>query len=158
VRWYQGRYEQALDEGQDDQGFVDERATILAARGQSDSALALLGRDTRRDREDIHSVRAAILASLGRRAEAEREIGEAIRIGEGRSHFHHASYHIAAAYAQLRDSARAVAWLERTAHDGLPCYPLFLHDPRLDPIRGYGPFIAFMAARKRQWEYFQKTL
>ena len=158
IHLYQGRYQQALDEGQDDQGFIEERANILAVLGRPDSALALLERPTRRNAEDIHAVRAAILASLGRRAEAEHEIAEAIRIGEGQSHFHHASYHIAAAYAQLRDSARALSWLERTARDGMPCYPLFLHDSRLDPIRGYGPFQSFMAERKRQWEYFQKSL
>jgi tetratricopeptide (TPR) repeat protein len=158
IHWYQGKYQQALDEWQNDDGFVEERAAVLAILGRTDSALALLAKPTTRDSSDRLAVRGAIFASLGHRADAERAIGDAIRLGQGGSHFHHASYQIAAAYAQLHDSATAVSWLDRTARGGMPCYPLFLHDPRLDPIRGYGPFVAFMAERKRQWEYFQRTL
>jgi hypothetical protein len=40
----------------------------------------------------------------------------------------------------------------------MPCYPLFLNDRRLDPVRRYAPFVAFMAEQKRQWEYFRRTL
>ena len=158
IRWYQGRYQQALDEWGNDDLFVEERAAVLASLGRRAEALALLGAATRRGRSDLEAVRAAVLASLGRRPEAERAIGLAVRLGEGTSHFHHAAEHIAAAYAQLGDSASAVAWLQRTAREGMPCYPLFLNDRRLDPVRRYGPFVAFMAEQKRQWEYFSRTL
>jgi serine/threonine-protein kinase len=158
IRWYQGRYQQALDEWGNDDLFVEERAVVLASLGRRGEALALLGTATRRGRSDVEAVRAAVLASLGRRPEAERAIGLAVRLGDGTSHFHHAAEHIAAAYAQLGDSAAAVAWLQRTAREGMPCYPLFLNDRRLDPVRRYGPFVAFLAEQKRQWEYFSRTL
>jgi tetratricopeptide (TPR) repeat protein len=158
IHWYQGKYQQALDEWGSDNLFIEERATALVSLGRTTEAFALLGSTTKRDLSDIQSVRAAVLASLGRPAEARRAIAVAIRTGEGKSHFHHAAEHIAAAYAQLGDSAATVTWLRRTATEGMPCYPLFLNDRRLDPVRRYAPFVAFMAEQKRQWEYFRRTL
>jgi len=158
IRWYQGRFQQALDEWGSETLLIEERAAALVSLGRSAEALALLGTTTQRDPSDIQAGRAAVLASLGRRDEARQAIAIAIRTGEGKSHFHHAAEQIAAAYAELGDSASAVAWLQRAAREGLPCYPLFLNDRRLDPVRRYAPFTAFMADQKRQWEYFRKTL
>ena len=158
IHWYQGKYEQALDEWGNDNLFIEERATALVSLGRRAEGFALLGSTTKRDLSDIQAVRAGVLASLGRQAEARRAIALAIRTGEGKSHFHHAAEHIAAAYAQLGDSAATVAWLRRTATEGMPCDPLFLNDRRLDPVRRYAPFAAFMAEQKRQWEYFRRTL
>ncbi|HVQ47460.1 MAG TPA: hypothetical protein VMS62_11555, partial [Gemmatimonadales bacterium] len=43
-------------------------------------------------------------------------------LGEDLSHFHHAAYNIAAAYAQMGDHTAAVRWLRRSAEEGFPCY------------------------------------
>jgi tetratricopeptide (TPR) repeat protein len=158
VHWYQGKYQQALDEWGGDAGFIEERAVAISLLGRTNEALELLRTPTKREAGDVHAVRAGLLAPLGQRSAAEREIRAAIDLGQGQSHFHHAAEHIAAAYAQLGDSAAAVSWLRRTATGGMPCYTLFVNDPRLDPVRGYAPFVAFMAEQKRQWEYFRKTL
>jgi hypothetical protein len=52
----------------------------------------------------------------------------------------------------------ALGWLEKTAEDGMPCYPLFEKDPFLDSLRGDPDFAAFMTRMKAQWERFEKTL
>ena len=158
IHWYQGRFQQALDEWGNDNSLIEERAAALVSLGRGAEAFALLGSTTKRELSDIQAGRAAVLASMGRGDEARQAIAAAIRTGAGTSHFHHAAEQIAAAYAQLGDSAAAVAWLQRTAREGMPCYPLFVNDRRLDPVRRYAPFVAFIADQKRQWEYFRKTL
>ena len=107
---------------------------------------------------DAYGVYALLLASRGDRAGAQGYIERAIARGEGRSHFHHAEYAIAAAYAQMGERARALEWLRRTAADGMPCYPLFAKDPMLDPLRRDPAFIAFLDQLKIQHERYQRTL
>jgi TolB-like protein/Flp pilus assembly protein TadD len=108
--------------------------------------------------DDVAASYAMVLAATGRPKEAEREIAEAIRLGEGSSHFHHAMHGIGAAYALMGRKAEALRWLERAAAEGLPCYPMYAADPNLDGLRGDPAFDAFLAERKAQWERFQREL
>ena len=107
---------------------------------------------------DAASTLAVLLARAGDSRGAEEEVATAIRKGEGSSHFHHAAYNIATAYALLGRKAEAVAWLERTADWGMPCYPLFERDPYLDSLRSDPEFGAFLRKRKAQWERFRESL
>jgi len=49
-------------------------------------------------------------------------------------------------------------WLEQTAADGMPCYPLFDQDTNLNNLRQYSPFQIFMAKQKEQFERYKATL
>jgi hypothetical protein len=82
--------------------------------------------------------------------------------------FHHTSYNIASAYALMKQAEQAMKWLQVTADEGFPNYPLFEGDTQnyplfegdtqLDDLRKDTRFIAFMAQQKQQWEHFIATL
>ena len=101
---------------------------------------------------DASATRALVYAKHGRRVEAASAIRDAISNEKGSSHFHHAMYFIAAAYAQLGDATNALHWLERTAAEGMPCYPLFASDPFLNPIRSDPRIQRFLDGSRREWE------
>jgi serine/threonine-protein kinase len=161
VHWYAQQFDTALVEFERMPGWEDEHALVLDHLGRTDEALRLLqqaeGRGPR-EPADIASARAVILARRGQRAGMTQQIAVAVARGSGLSHFHHAEYNIATAYALQGDHARALAWLRRTAEDGLPCYPLFAGDPYLDSLRQDPQFVAFLARLKAQWENYKATL
>jgi hypothetical protein len=78
--------------------------------------------------------------------------------GKGFGHFHHTTYYIASAYALMKKTDQALRWLEATADDGFPCYPMFERDPNLNNLRGDARFVAFLEKQKRQWENYMKNL
>ena len=99
-----------------------------------------------------------MLAKAGKEREAEAAIQHAIEIGRGYAHFHHTSYNIASAYALMKRPEEAMKWLQVTADEGFPCYPLFAGDANLDSLRKDARFISFMANLKQQWEHYKATL
>ena len=108
---------------------------------------------------DRASTRAVVFALSGSRREAEESIAAAqVGVAEGNSHFHHAAYNLACASALLGKKREALAWLRRTAEEGMPCYPLFDKDPFLDGLRGDPEFQAFLAEMKAKWEAFRAAL
>jgi serine/threonine protein kinase/Tfp pilus assembly protein PilF len=50
-------------------------------------------------------------------------------------HTHHTYYNIACVHAVLRDTDKAMAWLERSVDTGFPCWPFFRIDPHLENLR-----------------------
>jgi TolB-like protein/Tfp pilus assembly protein PilF/predicted Ser/Thr protein kinase len=50
-------------------------------------------------------------------------------------HTHHTYYQIACTYAVLRETDRALAWLERSAETGFPCWAFYRVDPHLESLR-----------------------
>jgi len=107
---------------------------------------------------NVTSVKAMLLAKAGKQREAEETIQRAIEIGQSFQHFHHTTYNIASAYALLNKPDEALKWLQYTADDGFPCYPLFENDASLNSLRKDDRFIAFMAKLKQQWERYNATL
>jgi tetratricopeptide (TPR) repeat protein len=106
----------------------------------------------------VTSVKAMMLAKAGKQREAEDLMQRAVDIGRGYAHFHHTSYNMASAYALMNQPEPAMKWLQVTADEGFPCYPLFEGDAHLDNLRKDPRFISFMAKIKQQWEHFNATL
>ena len=131
-----------------------QRAVALFYLKRTGEAFAVVDKLRREfpENEDVASTYAVLLAAQGRRREAEEQIRTAVRAGEGKSHFHHAAYNIASAYALMGRKREALQWLRRTAEEGLPCYPLFAGDPNLDKLRGDPEFETFLKEMKTQWE------
>jgi len=50
------------------------------------------------------------------------------------AHTHHTYYTIACIYSVLRDTDKAMAWLERSVDTGFACWPFFLIDPHLERL------------------------
>ena len=138
------------------------RSTALFHLGRDAEAFASIDqalKDNPRDEGGLmSSVKALILAKAGRQQEAEALIQHSLQIGRGFIHFHHTSYNIASAYALMHRPAEALKWLQVTADEGFPCYPLFASDANLDNLRNDARFISFMAQQKQQWEHFNSTL
>ena len=54
----------------------------------------------------------------------------------------------------MNQPEQAMKWLQVTADEGFPCYPLFEGDANLDNLREDVRFISFMATQKQQWKHF----
>jgi hypothetical protein len=139
-------------------------ALALDDLGRREEARAMLdagedaGKGASGDSSDAASVRAILAARGGHIRQVEDSVQRATRYGAESSHFHHAAYNAASAYALLGRKNEALAWLRRTADEGMPCYPLFAKDPNLDALRSDPVFRTFMAEMKAQWERFASTL
>ena len=84
---------------------------------------------------------ASFLASRGAEVEAKQLLKE---LEARESIDHHAAYSVGCAYAELRNSAKALYWLKRAASTGLACFPLFQKDTLLDKIRADTGFQDFL--------------
>jgi serine/threonine protein kinase/Tfp pilus assembly protein PilF len=137
-------------------------ANALFRLGRNEEASAMIERFFKEYPHDeggaVTSVKAMMLAKAGKKSEAEAAIQHAIEIGRGYAHFHHTSYNIASAYALMNQPEPALKWLEVTADEGFPCYPLFKSDANLDNLRKDPRFVSFMAKQKQQWEHYSATL
>jgi len=130
--------------------------------GRNEEAAALIEQFFKKYPKDeggaVTSVKAMMLAKAGKGREAEAAIQHALDIGRSYGHFHHTSYNIASAYALMHQPEPALKWLQVTAEEGFPCYPLFESDANLDNLRNDARFISFMAKLKQQWEHYDATL
>src|SRR5262249_17317553 len=129
TRLYQGLYAEALDLYGRAEGTSFEVPLALAHLGRQAEALAATGRIGSvlgaRGESDVAGTKAVVLALAGRRPESEAEAARAVSGGQGSSHFHHTAYNLATAQALLGERAKAVEWLDRAVHEGMPCTPLF---------------------------------
>jgi serine/threonine-protein kinase len=142
-------------------GFIWEMAVVLNGLGLPADGLALLdSARTAGDEEnsDRAAARALLYAALGREQESLASIQAAIARNNSRSHFHHAQFSIASAYARLGRKADAVEWLRRTAENGMPNYPLFRNDPNLRGLQGDAEYERLMTALERQFVAFRKLV
>jgi TolB-like protein len=124
--------------------------------GMRDRAEELLKQDhSGGPRQELwrQAVLASYLAARGERPQAEAILRKITPASET---FHHASYSIGAAYAQLGAKAKARLWLARAFETGFPCYPWYERDPLLQPLRGDAEFQRFMADLKKLWEAAKK--
>ncbi|HSE98626.1 MAG TPA: protein kinase, partial [Blastocatellia bacterium] len=166
IYWYQQKYEQALElyEKSAYGGFLAEKALTLWHLGLKVEAFAELEKGLKQpslgrgSRADLQAAYAILLADAGNRRKAEEHILLAVESGQGLSHFHHAAFSIACAYALIGEKQSAMEWLERTAEEGMPCYPLFDTEPALNSLRDDPQFKSFMEKMKKQYEGYLRDL
>ena len=164
----QGKYEQALNSLRS----VPKEANPAMIGNQIVWALFNLGRKEEAsatleqflkeypevNRGLLTSEQAVLAASSGQERRAEDKIQLAVKLGKGFGHFHHTAYQIACAYALMNKREQAIKWLEATAEDGFPCYPLFDTDSNLNNLRHDPHFVTFMNKMRQQWEYYKTIL
>ncbi len=164
---YAGRYQEALTEllkvpeGFSVQIVPTQIAITLSYLGKREEAKQKLQEVSRELPDDpfVLSAQALLFAQEGKTREALQKI----QLAEKREktylgHFHHAAYNIGSAYALMKNNAKAVVWLQKTADDGFPCYPKYENDPNLDKIRQDPQFISLMKDLKKRWESFKAMI
>jgi TolB-like protein len=161
VLWYEQKFDSALAAFRALPvlaGWATEEAVVLGDLGRPGEGLALL--DSTRPGEsgispaadaDQLSARALLRAMEGQSADALESIRLAITRASTRSHFHHAQFSIACAYARLGRKADAVDWLRKTAENGMPNYPLFRNDPNLKTLQGDAEYERLLASLQAVW-------
>jgi TolB-like protein/tetratricopeptide (TPR) repeat protein len=158
ILWYRQQFDSALavyDRLPFLGGWVWEKAVALNGLGRSAEGLALLDSARApggRENADREAARGLMYAVLGKPREANAHLQLAIAQPESRSHFHHAQFTIACAYARLGRNGEAVEWLRKTAENGMPNYPLFRNDPNLRGLQGDAGYEAFMSGLQLQFE------
>ena len=165
---FQGKYEQALSvlraiPKEVNPALVGHQiAWSLFNLGRKEEASATIAQFLKDYPEDnrglFTSLEAVLAASASQEQSAEEKIKLAVARGKGFGHFHHTAYNIACAYALMNKPEQAMKWLEVTADDGFPCYPLFVKDPNLDKLRQDVRFATFMEKQRLQWEHFKTNL
>lgn len=110
------------------------------------------------DNTNSNHVAAMFYAVQGEKEMAGQKIQVAIASAKELGHFHHTTYNVGVAYALMNKHPEAIHWLQITAEDGMPCYPLFASDPYLNNLRKNEEFIAFMDKLRKKWEYYKATL
>ena len=161
--WQQQKFAEALAtyEAQRRSGLltsIDEEALVLGYVGRAAEGIALLNLYGSREKGragDEAAARAVLTARMGRPAESRALIVKAERQGGAVSHFHHAAFSIATAWALMGDKANAVTWLERTARDGMPAWALFAGDPALKSLRGDPRYEAMMRRLKAECDSYR---
>ena len=66
-------------------------------------------------------------------------------------HTHHTYYQVACIYAVLGETDKAMAWLERSAETGFPCWPFFKVDPHLENLRADARFQRLVSGLEREY-------
>ena len=152
-----GRFAEALRLGEQLQRRTDAVAIptqlALAAYylGDTTRAFAALRGANRSGSPDLRAqaALASIEAAAGRR-DAARSIVARIIAQPYRDH--HIAYGIATTYAQLGEFDEAARWLTEAANTGFPCYPWFLKDPLLEPLRKSPQFRLLEPTIRRTFE------
>jgi eukaryotic-like serine/threonine-protein kinase len=78
-------------------------------------------------------------------------VRRALDFGRSFGHTHHTYYQIACVYAVLRETHKAMEWLERSVDTGFACWPFFRIDPHLENLREEPEFKRLVADLERKY-------
>ena len=82
----------------------------------------------------IISLQGLLHARRNQRELALQCVRRALEFGRPFAHTHHTYYQIACVYAVLRETHKAMEWLDRSVHAGFACWPFFRIDPHLENL------------------------
>jgi TolB-like protein len=154
---YDGRFAEAVTRGESLHKRTDAEAigTNLALafyyvgdKVRAFAALRNAGRDGVPDPR-AQAALASIEAAEGRH-DAARAIVRRVLAQPYRDH--HMAYSLAATHAQLGQMDEAARWVMEAANTGLPCYPWFMRDPLLAPLRDSSQFRQIEPGLRRTFE------
>ena len=93
------------------------------------------------DEPMLVSIQGVLHARRGQGDLARECVRKALDSPRSFGHTHHTYYNIACVHAVLGDTDKAMAWLERAADTGFPCWPFFKIDPNLQNVRHEPAFV-----------------
>ena len=99
----------------------------------------------------ISSLQAILHARRGEAASAIDCARRAMGVPLANGHFHHVYYQVACTYAVIGELHQTMAWLERSADTGFPCWPFFKLDPHLENVRKQPEFDKLVSGLERKW-------
>jgi len=94
---------------------------------------------------------ALLHARRGEKQEALECARKALDSPRPLGHIHHIYHAVAGVHAILGNADKAMAWLERTADTGFPCWSFFRIDPHLESLREKPEFQQFVADLERKY-------
>jgi len=109
------------------------------------------GLAARPDDPIIISLQGMLLARRNRPSAALDCAVRALGLGVPNGHTHHTYYQVACIYAVLREPVKAMAWLQRAADTGFPCWPFYKLDPHLENLRETPEFQKLVAELERRY-------
>jgi serine/threonine protein kinase/tetratricopeptide (TPR) repeat protein len=124
-------------------GKKTEAEEILSAVARSKSAQA---------RRRAQALQASYFAASQEREKARALIADVLT---GSYMDHHVAYSLGIALAHLGDLADARHWLTRAATEGFPCYPWYVNDPLIAPLKSDAAFQEFMKQLRVQFDAHQ---
>jgi tetratricopeptide (TPR) repeat protein len=157
--WMAGRYEDALRTVDRDRDFGADEALVLESMGRYDDALAMfddrrvrLARNGALPNSDAYRILQGFEWFL--RADERAFLGfDEFRLfpdPEGR-------FYIARGLVRIQRPEEALEVLDGAQRDGFFCYPIFAHDPWLDPLRGDARFIAILKRAEERMRNAQRA-
>ncbi len=99
----------------------------------------------------ITSLQGILYARRGQTGLALECVRRALDLPRSFGHTHHTYYQIACVYAVLRDTDKAMAWLERSVDTGFACWPFFRIDPHLEHLREKPEFTRLTADLEQKY-------
>jgi TolB-like protein len=120
--------------------------------GRAEEVLAALHGSAQAERR----AQATLASFLAARHEGEQARKLLQSVSAGSYVDHHVAYSTGVAYAQLGDFAEARRWLNRSTQTGFPCYPWFLQDPLLKPLRDNPGSQTFLNQLRDAWDANKK--
>jgi TolB-like protein len=127
------------------------RQDFALAEEKLRSARQLAGNDPM-----LESAEALLWAVRGEKRKAAQLAQRALRHNGVLTYTHHAWHTVAATFAQIGRPKEALSVLRKTAHTGLPDYPLFRDDPFLAPLRKERAFLQLMTQLKGIWDGYRR--
>jgi tetratricopeptide (TPR) repeat protein len=157
--WMMGRYDEALATVDRDRDFGGDEAIVLESMGRFEEALAMF--DDRRVRLARNgalpnSTAYRILEGFEWFIRADARAFE--RIEEFRTFPDpEGRFYIGRGLVRIGYPEEAVEMLDGAERDGFFCYPVFAHDPWLDPLRGNPRFVAILKRAEERMRNAQRA-
>jgi eukaryotic-like serine/threonine-protein kinase len=157
--WMMGRYEEAIAAVDSDRDFGDE-AFIHASRGDIDKAVAVF--DDRKRRLALTGAKPAAFGFRVFDAFKAAILGQReplVAMFQGLRDFPDPEglYYMARAMAHVGEIERALDIFERSQSKGFFCFPFYMHDAWLDPLRGETRFAEVLRSAEKQWRDAQRA-